>query len=31
MCVGLNVGVRGKESAFVFPGFGAALVILQKM
>lgn len=31
MCVGLNVGVRGEESAFVFPGFGAALVILQKM
>lgn len=23
--------MRGKESAFVFPGFGAALVILQKM
>lgn len=31
MGVGLNIGVCGEESAFVFPGFGAALVILQKM
>lgn len=30
MCVGLNVGVRGEESAFVFPGFEATRVILPK-
>lgn len=31
MYVGLHTGVSGMESAFVFPGFGAALVILQEM
>lgn len=31
MGVGLNIGACGEESAFVFPGFGVTLVILQKI